>query len=630
MRGSALVAIASVVASFGLAVVAFIGLLGVEPGHRSIERVLFPWIAVGGLTSQVGFLLDPLSSVMGLVVTGVGSLIHIYSRGYMERDPGAWRYFSYLNLFMGSMLTLVFADNFLLLFLGWEGVGLCSYLLIGFWYERKSAADAGKKAFVVNRIGDFGFLLGMLLVFSAFGTFDFTEIRARAPEVLAAGGGLATLIGILLFVGAAGKSAQIPLYVWLPDAMEGPTPVSALIHAATMVTAGVYMIARASAIYVLAPAALIVVGIVGCVTAFYSATIGMAQTDIKRVLAYSTISQLGYMFLACGVGAFAAGIFHVMTHAFFKALLFLGAGAVIHALHDEQDIRNMGGLAAHIPTTYRTFLVACVAIAGIPPLAGFFSKDAILWETFASGNAWLYALGLITAGLTAFYMFRLLFLTFAGASRAKPEVLSHVHPPSRWMTAPLVVLAAFSIVGGLVGVPILPGGDRITPFLNESTAAPPAAHAPDAAATPGHDADPRGTEGSPAAHGEHPVSTELLLMALSVLAAFAGIFLAHRTYVRRPSAFAALRRSWLARVVSRKYFMDELNDLLWVRSTRRLAVFLWEGVDVIVIDGVVNGLGGAMRGFSTFVRAFQNGQAQAYYVSFVLGSAALLAYLILR
>jgi NADH-quinone oxidoreductase subunit L len=680
MKGTSTVAMLTTFGAFALTAIAFVDLLGLPAGQRTVEHTLFTWIAIGGVHAEIGFLLDPLSAVMIGFVTGVGFLIHVYSRGYMEHDPGAWRYFAYLNLFMGSMLTLVLGNNLLLMFLGWEGVGLCSYLLIGFWYERRSATDAGKKAFVVNRIGDFGFLLGMLLIFAHFGTLNLVEISENASHVLVAGGGVATAIGLLLFVGATGKSAQLPLYTWLPDAMEGPTPVSALIHAATMVTAGVYMVARMSPIYVLAPDALFWVAVIGCLTAIFAATIGMAQDDIKRVLAYSTVSQLGYMFLACGVGAFGAGIFHVMTHAFFKALLFLGSGAVIHALHEEQNIWKMGALRDKLPTTHRTFLVACLAIAGIPPLAGFFSKDEILWKTFASGNVTLYVLGLVTAGITAFYMFRLLFVTFYGKSRVASDTLAHIHRPSAWMRVPLIVLAVLAVLGGLVGVPILEGGNRIGPFLAESLAEMPAAtdhsdaaygegdrilaamvpaagaaeaeeataadpHATDASAgttrgdTDGEDVLAAGSAhaGDHAdAHGEaahaehHDVGLELLLMGLSVLVALAGILLARQLYLARPGSAESVRRSAVGRLVAGKYFVDELYDALWVRPTHRLATFLWQGFDVIVIDGLVNGSGRLFRGLSDGVRRTQNGQAQGYLVSIMAGSAALLVYLVLR
>ncbi len=389
----------------------------------------FRWIAAGSLDVSFAYLLDPLSILMMLVVTGVGFLIHVYSIGYMHGDPGFWRFFAYLNLFIFAMLNLILADNFLLLFLGWEGVGLCSYLLIGFWYDRKfekgTTGDAAKKAFIVNRIGDFGFLIGMFLIVQTFGTLNFQAVFSQAAG-MAVGTPVLLIITLALFLGATGKSAQIPLFVWLPDAMAGPTPVSALIHAATMVTAGVYMVARCSILYALAPTTMDVVAIVGAATALFAATIGLVQNDIKKVLAYSTISQLGYMFLGLGVGAFAAGIFHVMTHAFFKALLFLGSGSVIHALHGEQDIRNMGGLKHHLPLTYRTFLVGAIAIAGIPPLAGFFSKDEILWKVFSGGHQVLWFLGLLGAALTAFYMFRLVV-----ADLRRGEALGFLEAPAR-------------------------------------------------------------------------------------------------------------------------------------------------------------------------------------------------------
>ncbi len=622
MKASALVANLAVLASFVLAMIALFGLIGMEAGHRTIPRTLYSWMSIGSFHVDIAFLMDPLSAVMTAVVTGVGFLIHVYSRGYMEEDPGAWRYFAYLNLFMGSMLVLVLADNLLLLFLGWEGVGLCSYLLIGFWYEKKSATDAGKKAFIVNRVGDFGFLLGMLLLFATLGTLKVSEINHLAPEMLTAGGGVVTAIALLLFVGATGKSAQIPLFVWLPDAMEGPTPVSALIHAATMVTAGVYMVARMSAVFVLAPTALFWMAVIGCVTALFAATIGLAQDDIKRVLAYSTISQLGYMFLGCGVGAFSAGIFHVMTHAFFKALLFLGSGAVIHSMHHEQNIWKMGGLREHIPATYRTFLVACIAIAGIPPLAGFFSKDEILWKTFASGRTPLYVLGLVTAGLTAFYMFRLLYVTFFGKIRAPESTAKHIQIPSKWMTVPLVILAVFSVIGGWVGIPIVDGGNRIGAFLNESIASVDGGHH----APVDHAADSHAAGG----HGAHDVGLEIGLMILSVAVAIGGIFLAYHMYMRRPGMSAALRRSPIGRLVARKYLVDEFNNIVWVRSIHGLALGLWRGFDVFVIDGLVNGSGYFMSGVSHGFRRLQNGQTQAYLVSLVLGSAAVLAYLVLR
>ncbi|MFQ6672439.1 MAG: NADH-quinone oxidoreductase subunit L, partial [Candidatus Tectimicrobiota bacterium] len=446
--------------AFVVACKALLDLRALPVEARLVEEVLYTWIGSGRFVIEMALQIDPLSAVMMLVVSGVGFLIHVYSVGYMHDDPGYTRYFTYLNLFTLSMLLLVSANNFLLMFIGWEAVGLCSYLLIGFWFEKKSAADAGLKAFLVNRIGDFGFLIGLMLIFVTFGTLDYTEVFHAAPTTLALGGATATLITLLLFVGATGKSAQIPLYVWLPDAMEGPTPVSALIHAATMVTAGVYMVARSSALYVMAPFSLAVVATVGVATALFAATIGLVQNDIKRVLAYSTISQLGYMFAAAGVGAFGAAIFHLMTHAFFKALLFLGAGSVIHALNGEDDIQKMGALRPHMPVTYVTFLVASLAIAGVFPFAGFFSKDEILFSAFARGNYLIWAVAVFTAFLTAFYMFRLHFLTFHGRSRVDREVAKHLHESPRVMTLPLAALAVLSTIGGFIGIPIVYGANR--------------------------------------------------------------------------------------------------------------------------------------------------------------------------
>src|SRR5262247_1761146 len=453
------VGVGTVGISFIIALREFVAMLGTSA--LPINRDYFTWIQAGRFQAQFGFMLDHLSGFMILIVTGVGFLIHVYSAGYMAHEEGFYRYFAYLNLFVFFMLTLVLANNYLLMFVGWEGVGLCSYLLIGFWFTRKSAADAGKKAFIVNRIGDFGFLLAIMLIFWTFDRIDFAGVFARlqdttsfSPEPLGTVGVLTT-IGLLLFLGAVVKSAQFPLYVWLPDAMEGPTPVSALIHAPTMVTAGVYMVARSAALFQLTPETSSIVAAVGAFTAILAATIALVQNDIKRVLAYSTVSQLGYMFLALGVGAYWVAVFHLFTHAFFKALLFLGSGSVIHALGGEQDMRRMGALKNKIPVTHWTMFVGSVAIAGIPGLAGFFSKDEILWQTYSSpiGSKVLYAMGLITAGMTAFYMWRLMYMTFYGKSRVAPEVAAHIHesPPS--MTIPLQVLALGSVVAGWVGVP---------------------------------------------------------------------------------------------------------------------------------------------------------------------------------
>ncbi len=442
------IASAAIGLSFIVSVTIFFQVLQLPASERSISRIIYTWIQTGDFQVNIGFLIDPLSLVMLLVVTGVGFLIHVYSIGYMHGDRSFARYFAYLNLFTFSMLLLVLADNFLLLFVGWEGVGLCSYLLIGFWFENNDYADAGRKAFVVNRIGDFGFLLGMFLIFQHFGSLNFNAVFSQAPEVLTTG--LATAICLLLFLGATGKSAQIPLYVWLPDAMAGPTPVSALIHAATMVTAGVYMVARCHVLFLSSPFVLNLVAIIGICTAFLAATIALVSNDIKKVLAYSTISQLGYMFLACGVGAFGAAIFHVSTHAYFKALLFLSAGSVMHALGNETDMTKMGGLRKKLPITYRFFLIGALALAGVPLFSGFFSKDEILWKAASSpfGGFWLWFAGAAVAGLTAFYTFRLIFMTFHGRSRVSKEVATHIHESPKIMTVPLGILAVLAIVGG--------------------------------------------------------------------------------------------------------------------------------------------------------------------------------------
>ncbi len=456
--------------SFLTSILILFELIGRPPTERHFEKVIFDWVVSGSFQTVIGYQIDPLSILMALVVSGVSFFIHIYSVGYMHDDPGFPRYFTYLNLFVFMMLNLVLANNFLLMFVGWEGVGLCSYLLIGFWFEKDSAANAGKKAFVVNRVGDFGFLLGMFLIFTSLGkhgiwTLDFTEVFANASKL---DPGAATAITILLFIGACGKSAQIPLYVWLPDAMEGPTPVSSLIHAATMVTAGVYMVARCNVLYSMAPISMAIVAVVGVATAIYTASIGFCQNDIKKVLAYSTISQLGYMFLGVGVGAYSAGIFHLMTHAFFKGLLFLGAGSVMHALSGELDMRKMGALRKKIPITFWTFFIATLAIAGIPGLSGFFSKDEILWQAFSSsrGHFLLWLVAAIAAGMTAFYMFRALFMTFFGQSRVDEHVAHHIHESPKIMTVPLMILAILSVIGGYIGVPhVLGGANHIHEFL---------------------------------------------------------------------------------------------------------------------------------------------------------------------
>jgi NADH-quinone oxidoreductase subunit L len=545
--------------------VAFLVFFRAVGGH-TLDWDVYSWLKVGDFQVPIGFLVDPLSAVMMLVVTFVGFLIHVYSIGYMHDDRGYARFFTYLNLFMFSMLVLVLANNYLLMFLGWEGVGLCSYLLIGFWYEKQSAADAGKKAFVVNRIGDAGFLLGLFLIWSTFGSLKYAEVFKAVDPGL--GTGIYTAITLLLFVGAIGKSAQLPLYVWLPDAMEGPTPVSALIHAATMVTAGVYMVARSHPLYNLAPFSLEMVAWVGAVTAVFAATIALVQNDIKRVVAYSTISQLGYMFLGAGVGAYASAIFHLGTHAFFKALLFLGAGSVIHSLHGEQDIRKMGGLWKAMPITAWTFLLASLANAGIFPLAGFWSKDEILFNAFKRGMTVPWLLGLIGAFLTAFYMFRLFFLVFTGRSRGDVHAGHHPHESPPNMAYPLVVLGFFSVIAGLVfGFPPDHGLYHrfVAPMFE-------AAH------------EPAGT----AAHLS--VSYEIGMAALSLAIALLGIGLAYQFYIKRPGLPSALadRMKGVYLLLLNKYWVDELYQAIFITFGKRVCAFLW-GVDSRVVDGAVNG-----------------------------------------
>jgi NADH-quinone oxidoreductase subunit L len=587
-----------------------------EHFHQPYQTILYTWLGTdsghmnytthdgsqAAFQADAGFLLDPLSSIWLLFVTGVGMLIHIYSTGYMAHEGGYYRFFGYLNLFMFSMLTLILANNYVLMFVGWEGVGLCSYLLIGFYFHRKSATDAGNKAFIVNRIGDAGFLLGMFFIAWYFGSLRFTDVTHIAHSGrFAIGDPIITAATLLLFVGACGKSAQLPLYVWLPDAMEGPTPVSALIHAATMVTAGVYMVARSNALFVLAPKSMLVVAIVGALTAIFAASIGLVQNDIKRVLAYSTVSQLGYMFLALGVGAFAAGVFHVFTHAFFKALLFLGAGSVIHSMSGEQDMRNMGDLFHRIPTTHRTMFIATLAIAGIFPFAGFFSKDAILWEAWsreASGYHFLWAIGFITALMTAFYMFRLMYLTFHGRPRMSREVEHHIHESPVSMTAPLVVLALFAIVAGWLGWPhSLGGSDRFTTFLEP-------VFAPEAQVLQEEGRAGQLTAG--AKEEEHNTGTEWLLMGLSLAAAGIGWGMAWKNYYHADKAYTepiAVAAPPVYNVLLNKYYVDEGYD--YVFTGRRKLGNLRLGVlglgeasawfDTNVVDGAVNAAGWITR-----------------------------------
>jgi len=591
--------------AFLVSILVFIDLLKLSPEHRLFEKEFFTWIGSGSFLAIAGLQVDPLSVVMILVVSGVGFLIHVYSIGYMHDDEGFYRYFTYLNLFTFSMLLLVLANNFLLMFIGWEGVGLCSYLLIGYWFEKKSASVAGMKAFIVNRVGDFGFILAIMLIFVTFNTIDFTEVFHAAPEHLQVGSVVATVITLLLFVGAIGKSAQIPLYTWLPDAMEGPTPVSALIHAATMVTAGVYMVVRCNVLYTLAPFSLTVVAIIGGATALFAATIGLAQNDIKRVLAYSTVSQIGYMFLACGVGGFVTGIFHLVTHAFFKALLFLGSGSVIHALGGEQDMRKMGSLRRHLPITYKTFLIGTLAIAGIPPFAGFFSKDEILLEAFTKGSLLFWGLGAFAALITAFYMFRLLFLTFHGKSNMDKHVEEHVHESPMNMLLPLIILAFLSVVGGFLG---FPAASAINSFL-----------APVIGSGAHHAVD--GGEA-------HHVSNGLMfsMMGISTGIALVGIFLAYLMYIKNPDLPAKIvgKFKLVYKIIYNKYYVDEIYDATIVKPTVKSSFFLWRVIDAKVIDGFVNGVGRLVELKSEVLRLFQTGYVRNYALSMLLGGVVII------
>ena len=625
--------------------------------NRVYQVIQFTWIAglpfhmanghLATFQADWGFLLDPLSAVMILVVTGVGFLIHVYSIGYMAHDNGYYRFFGYLNLFVFFMLMLVLANNYMLLFVGWEGVGLCSYLLIGFYFHKKSAGDAGKKAFVVNRVGDSGFILGMLLMMSVLGTVKFTDVNAilRSGQfpMETAGFGVLSAMAILMFFGATGKSAQVPLYIWLPDAMEGPTPVSALIHAATMVTAGVYMVARSSALFHLTPHASMVVAVVGAFTAILAATIALVQNDIKRVLAYSTVSQLGYMFLALGVGAYWVAIFHLFTHAFFKALLFLGSGSVIHAVGGEQDMRRMGALKDKIPITHWTMFVGSVAIAGIPGFAGFFSKDEILWQAYSSplGSRLLWFVGLATAGLTAFYMWRLMNLTFYGKSRVAPETARHIHESPASMTVPLTLLAAGSVLAGWLGTPKLWNlGEHFRAFEHWLEPVFPAAAV------------------EAVKEGEHSSSTEWALMALSVAVAIIGISIARYFYHRKPEIPDSLERSFqpLHTVLYNKWYVDEIYDFLFVNGLCKGGGLALGSFDRNVVDGGVNGAGwltrfsskvsiwwdtwivdGAVRFTAFFVKMLsypvcllQTGRVQSYALFVVLGALAFFGYYIAR
>jgi len=604
---AAAVAVAGVFGAFVFSVSAFLDVLG----GTLIDENLYSWITIGNLNISVGFQIDQLTAVMLMVVTTLSTLIHIYSVGYMHGDKGFTRFFAYLELFTFFMLVLVMANNFLLMFVGWEGVGLCSYLLIGFWYEKKSASDAGIKAFVVNRVGDFGFVLGMMLIFTTFGTLDFTDVFKAASTPAAAQSvslvgvemSVVTLICLLLFVGATGKSAQIPLYVWLPDAMEGPTPVSALIHAATMVTAGVFMVARCAPLFILSHTAMTVVAVVGGVTAIFAATIGLVQNDIKRVIAYSSISQLGYMFLGLGVGAFAAGIFHLTTHAFFKGLLFLASGSVIHALSGEQDMRKMGSLKSKIKVTYAVFVIGSLALAGIFPFAGFFSKDEILWSVYGS-NRLLWVLGVIGALMTAFYSFRLIYLTFYGTSRMDHDVEHHVHESPKIMTVPLMILAFFSITIGWIGIPgaIVSHANLFAEFLAPVF---------------------------PAAHhgGEESRVLEIGLMIFSVTVALIGIRMAYKLYVQStsiPDRIAAKFKG-VYELLLNKYRVDEVYNAIFVEGlVHRLAKVLHTVGDVKIIDGFINGMAAAIGRTSEQGRKLQAGFVQEYAFTMGLGFVVLM------
>ncbi|MEQ1722474.1 MAG: NADH-quinone oxidoreductase subunit L [Pseudobdellovibrio sp.] len=608
------IATGAVAISFACAIALFMQLVGLLPDQRRLSVSFFEWISVGSFKVNAGFVVDQISSIMILIITGVGSLIHLFSIGYMHHDKGVTKYFAYLNFFLFNMLILVLGDSLLTMFVGWEGVGLCSYLLIGFWFNDSAKAAAGMKAFITNRIGDAAFIIGMFILFMTFGTLNIHELNALAPTVMDASWlGAATLGTLMLFIGATGKSAQIPLYVWLPDAMAGPTPVSALIHAATMVTAGVYMIVRLNPLFIVAPNTMMVIAIVGAATAVLAATIGLTQTDIKKVLAYSTVSQLGYMFLAVGVGAFGAGMFHLMTHAFFKALMFLGSGSVIHAMHEEQDIRKMGGLRKYLPITHFTFVLGWLAIIGMPPFAGFFSKDEILWFAYSSprGHILLWIAGAIGATLTAFYMTRLMSLTFWGKSRVDKSV--HPHESPLVMTIPLMVLGLLSVIGGWVGIPHI-----ISEYLG---------HVPNLWE---HWLEPLITKIPEASQAVHSASEEWALMGVSVSLASISALAAFIMYTKKEGSADKVAKAFgpVYNFVDNKYFVDEayfggiINPL--VSASRNL----WQYVDVNVIDKATYKLTDLVRGGGSFVRSLQNGNMQQYAMYVVLGVVIALSYML--
>ncbi len=608
-----IIATSMAVVSFISSILLMIELVSLPSESREITVRFFDWITVGNLKVDMAFVVDTISSIMILIITGVGSLIHLFSIGYMHYDKGAAKYFSYLNLFLFNMLLLVLGNNLLVMFVGWEGVGLCSYLLIGFWFTDKEKAAAGMKAFITNRIGDAAFLLGMFVLFFTFGTLNFHEINSlvpTTPELLWMAP--ITLATMFLFIGATGKSAQIPLYVWLPDAMAGPTPVSALIHAATMVTAGVYMIVRLNPLFLMAPNTLMIVAGIGAATVVFAASIGLTQWDIKKVLAYSTVSQLGYMFLACGVGAFGAAMFHLMTHAFFKALMFLGSGSVIHAMHEEQDIRKMGGLRKYLPITHWTFFFGWLAIIGIPPFAGFFSKDEILWHAFHSplGNTGLWAVGVLGAVLTAFYMTRLMALTFWGNSRVPQNIHPHESPPT--MSIPLIVLALLSIIGGWIGIPhvigeSLGGIPNVWENWFEHSIRVP--------------------------HIEHAeASLEWGLMAVSVCLAAISAFVAYHFYVQAPEKPKKLAANFkgLHNLISNKYFVDEIYFAGIINPLVKASKHIWYYIDVNLIDKTTYVIADLIKGSGRMVRGLQNGNIQQYAMYIAIGVVLTLSFILVR
>lgn len=601
------IACGSVLLSFIMAVILFGKLLSLPEAERSFNVTLYNWIAAGNFSASISFLVDPLSSLFLLIITGVGFLIHVYSIGYMHGDAGYNRFFSYLNLFVFFMLLLVMGSNYLLMFVGWEGVGLCSYLLIGFWFKNQAYNDAANKAFIMNRIGDLGMLIGIVLIIVNFGSIAYADVFPKAGIVFVDNHGIITVITMLLFIGAMGKSAQIPLYTWLPDAMAGPTPVSALIHAATMVTAGIYMIARNNVLYTLAPFTQEIVTIVGLATAIFAATIAIKQNDIKKVLAYSTVSQLGLMFVALGLGAYASGIFHMATHAFFKALLFLGAGSVIHALHNEQDIRNMGGLKKYLPITYLTFLIGVLAISGIPPFAGFFSKDEILASAFEQKQYVVYGLAVFASLLTAFYMFRLFFLTFFGKERASHEKMAHIHESPKSITIPLSILAILSAVGGFMGIPDamihhshwLKG--YLAPVFNASTEL-----------VSGHH--------EPLSH-----ATEYALMGGIVVATIVLIIVAYVRYAKNNHVpVADDQMGGVQKTLANKYYIDEIYDAIIVKPLYWISGVFDAVVERLGIDKLVNALGNSVVWSSKGARLLQNGSIGYYIFIMVLGVVAIL------